>query len=137
LLALNCTARNSRSSPSSHLLLIGIVKKNGIMLVDSRYHAQRERGSTCMRGDRGGEGAIPPDPDDDAGGDVRRVPLAFATGVGAEMRRRWEHHRLRLLLSQILTLYTTPVIYRDEQAATQKPVSRPSARFERSEAGSR
>ena len=54
------------------ILLIGIVKKNGIMLVDFAIAAERDRGHGADRGDpRGLPAALPPDPDDHHGGDAR------------------------------------------------------------------
>jgi multidrug efflux pump len=95
------------------LLLIGIVKKNGIMLVDFALQAEREQGESVH----------------DAALDAARerfrpilmttlaalfgaLPLAFATGIGAEMRRPLGITIIGgLILSQAMTLYTTPVIY--------------------------
>ena len=55
------------------ILLIGIVKKNGIMMVDFAISAEREDGMTPDRGDpQGGAVALPPDHDDDDGGAARR-----------------------------------------------------------------
>ena len=55
------------------ILLIGIVKKNGIMMVDFAISAEREEGLTPTRGDpQGGADALPPDHDDDDGGVARR-----------------------------------------------------------------
>ena len=55
------------------ILLIGIVKKNGIMLVDFAIHAERARGLGRRGRDlRGLPGALPPDPDDHAGGAAGR-----------------------------------------------------------------
>ena len=49
------------------ILLIGIVKKNGIMMVDFALEAERKRGLRAGAGDlRGLPGALPADPDDDA-----------------------------------------------------------------------
>ena len=54
------------------ILLIGIVKKNGIMMVDFALDAERQRGlSLGRRHFRGLQRPVPPDPDDDAGGPVR------------------------------------------------------------------
>ena len=55
------------------VLLIGIVKKNAIMMIDFALDAQRHRGARRARGDLSGLPAAPAaDPDDDGGGDVRR-----------------------------------------------------------------
>ena len=57
------------------ILLIGIVKKNGIMLVDFALEAERERGlSAGARDPRGVPGALPADHDDDLRGAARRGP---------------------------------------------------------------
>ncbi len=118
------------------ILLIGIVKKNGIMIVDFALEAEREHGKdateaiyeasllrfrpimmTTMAALLGG------------------IPLAAGTGLGSELRRPLGIAMVGgLLLSQVLTLYTTPVIYiffdrigqritgrRLSQAAIRKP----------------
>jgi multidrug efflux pump len=95
------------------ILLIGIVKKNAIMMIDFALEAEREGGKrpeeaiyeacllrlrpilmTTMAALLGG------------------VPLAFGTGVGSELRRPLGITIIGgLIFSQVLTLYTTPVIY--------------------------
>ena len=56
------------------VLLMGIVKKNAIMMIDFALEAERGQGHVAARRDRAGlPAALPPDHDDDAGGAVRRA----------------------------------------------------------------
>jgi multidrug efflux pump len=95
------------------ILLIGIVKKNAIMMIDFALEAEREEGKppresiyqacllrfrpimmTTMAALLGG------------------IPLAFGSGTGSELRRPLGITIVGgLIVSQVLTLYTTPVVY--------------------------
>ena len=83
------------------ILLIGIVKKNAIMMIDFALDAERERGHGAARGDPPGRAAaLPPDPDDHAGGAARRAAadarlgrgLGAAPAAGHRDRRRADRH---------------------------------------------
>jgi len=95
------------------ILLIGIVKKNGIMMVDFALGAQRKEGKSpeeaiyeaCLLRFR-------PIMMTTMAALFGALPLAFGTGVGSELRRPLGISIVGgLIFSQMLTLFTTPVVY--------------------------
>ncbi len=111
------------------ILLIGIVKKNGIMIVDFALEGERHRGL-------GSEEAIfeaciarfRPILMTTMAALLAAVPLVLATGPGTELRRPLGITIIGgLIVSQILTLYTTPVIYLliDRLRGADRPTASP------------
>jgi multidrug efflux pump len=95
------------------ILLIGIVKKNAIMMIDVAIHLQRDQGMPARQAIH--DAAVlrlRPIMMTTAAAVLGAVPLAIGIGQGASLRQPLGITVMGgLILSQVFTLYTTPVIY--------------------------
>jgi hydrophobic/amphiphilic exporter-1 (mainly G- bacteria), HAE1 family len=115
------------------ILLIGIVKKNGIMMVDFAIQAEREHHMTpeqsirqaCLLRFR-------PIMMTTMAALLAAVPLALGNGTGSELRQPLGYTMVGgLILSQMLTLFTTPVVYLYLDRFSNRMRQRRHARAER------
>jgi multidrug efflux pump len=110
------------------ILLIGIVKKNGIMMVDFALEGQRKEGKSAR--DAIYEACLlrfRPIMMTTMAALLAGLPLALGTGTGSELRRPLGIAMVGgLLLSQLLTLFTTPVIYLAFERLAERHASPPA-----------
>jgi len=112
------------------ILLLGIVKKNAIMMIDFALDAERREGlapkdaiyQACLL-------RLRPILMTTMAALLGGVPLALGSGVGSELRRPLGITMVGgLIFSQVLTLYTTPVIYLAfDRLARRRPAPSPAA----------
>jgi multidrug efflux pump subunit AcrB len=116
------------------ILLIGIVKKNGIMIVDVALRLERENGLEAEEAvRRASHQRLRPILMTTACAALGGVPMILMNGTGSEFRHPLGYAILGgLVVSQVLTLFTTPVVYvyldrlRGRGEAHAEPVAQPA-----------
>jgi multidrug efflux pump subunit AcrB len=120
------------------LLLLGIAKKNAIMVVDFALRAVREGETTAVAVKQACLARLRPIMMTTFAALFGAFPLAFASGPGFELRRPLGISIVGgLLISQILTLYSTPVVYLVIDDLARMLRKRPQMRTSESEAAMR
>jgi len=118
------------------ILLIGIVKKNAIMMIDFALEAERDEGKTPLEAIR--QAALlrfRPILMTTMAALLGALPLMVGTGVGSELRHPLGITMVGgLLVSQVLTLFTTPVVYLYFDRLALRVRRRAAARFGSAEA---
>ena len=114
------------------ILLIGIVKKNAIMMIDFALHAEREQGMAPLEAIH--QAALlrfRPILMTTLAALFGAIPLMLSTGMGSELRQPLGLVLVGgLLCSQLLTIFTTPVIYLYFDQLSQRFRGRATARSE-------
>jgi multidrug efflux pump len=94
------------------ILLIGIVKKNAILMIDVALQTQRMGRTAAQSIFLSAQSRLRPILMTTVAAMLGAIPLALSFGVGAEMRQPLGLSVLGgLVLSQLLTLYTTPIVF--------------------------
>jgi len=114
------------------VLLIGLVKKNGIMMVDFALEAQRNQGMSPREAiHRAAMLRFRPILMTTLAALFGALPLMLASGSGAELRQPLGVVMVGgLLVSQVLTLFTTPVVYLFFDRLSGKPAVQPAEALE-------
>ncbi len=124
-----CRAEFSVIALIGIILLIGIVKKNAIMMIDFALEAERKEGKSPL--DAIYEACLlrfRPIMMTTMAALLGALPLAMGTGVGSELRRPLGIAIVGgLIVSQVLTLYTTPVVYLAFDRLARRVAAGPSA----------
>jgi len=93
------------------ILLIGIVKKNAILMIDFAVQVEREEGLLPVEAIYKACSCVSSDSDDYHGRSSRCMPLALGAALAPSCAVRWHHHRRRPHPQPDAHALTTPVVY--------------------------